>query len=46
MGQSERSTIIEWLYVITGTPRSFWKNYDSDVLDRLFVKTIEDHQAV
>lgn len=46
MSQSERSTLIEWLYVVTGIHRSFWQNYDSDSLNKLYVKTIEDHQAL
>lgn len=46
MTQSERSTLIEWLCVITGAHHSFWQQYDSDVLCRLYEKTLEEHQTI
>lgn len=45
MTEDERMTIIEWLYVLTGTHRSFWQRYNDDTLERLYEKNVESSNS-
>lgn len=43
MDQKGRDLLIEWLYVITGNGRAFWKQYANNELYNLYVKHVEEH---
>jgi len=42
MAKNERDTLIEWLYLNTGTHRLFWKRYDDKrLLDVSIINVIK-----
>jgi hypothetical protein len=44
LSQKERLLLIEWLYVITGFTRSFWKEKSDAEIIRLYESNLEMNQ--